>query len=191
MKAQRQQWMARLADACDGDFSRVLFLDETGALTNLTRTHGRCEQGERCIGHAPAGHWQTMTAVAAIRLEGLTAAATTPHAIDGELFLGYVEHALLPALRPGDVVVMDNLPAHKGARVAAAIEGAGCRLACLPPYSPDFSPIEPMWSKVKQHLRSAKPRTDAALIEAMGEALRSVTAADAQGYFEHCGCMVH
>jgi len=187
VKAQRQQWMARLTDACDGDFSRVLFLDETGALTNLTRTHGRCEQGERCIGHAPAGHWQTMTAVAAIRLEGLTAAATTPHAIDGELFLGYVEHALLPALRPGDVVVMDNLPGHKLPAVRERIESSGATLLYLPPYSPDFNPIEMIWSKVKRLMRSAAARTVEALHTAFAAAMAAVTTDDIRGCFRHCG----
>lgn len=179
--------MKRLDQACEGDFSRVLFLDETGALTNATRTHGRCEQGQRCVDRVPAGHWQTMTAVAAIRLEGLTAAATTPNAMDGELFLGYLEHALLPALRPGDVVVMDNLPGHKLPEVARRIEALGAKVLYLPPYSPDFNPIEMIWSKVKRLVRSAAARTIDALHAAFACAMAAVTTDDIRGCFRHCG----
>jgi transposase len=179
--------MGRLIDACDGEFTRVLFLDETGALTNLTRTHGRCEEGQRCVDRAPAGRWQTMTAVAAIRLGGLTAAATTPHPIDGELFLGYVEHALTPSLRPGDVVVMDNLPGHKLPGVRERIEAAGATLLYLPPYSPDFNPIEMIWSKVKRLMRSAAARSVDALHTAFANAMAAVTPDDINGCFRHCG----
>lgn len=188
MKQQRGAWMDRLADACEGDFKRVLFLDETGAVTNLTRTHGRCEQGKRCVARVPGGHWQTMTAVAAIRLDdGLTAAATTPHAIDGELFDGYVEYALVPNLRPGDVVVMDNLPGHKLPGVRERIESARATLLYLPPYSPDFNPIEMIWSKVKRLMRSAAARTVKALHEAFATAMAAVTPDDIRGCFRHCG----
>ncbi len=187
MKQQRGTWMTRLLDACGGDFSCVLFLDETGAVTNLTRNHGRCEEGQRCVDRAPAGHWQTMTAVAAIRLDGLTAAATTPHAIDGELFLGYLEHALVPALRPGDVVVMDNLPGHKLPQVRQRIEAAGATLLYLPPYSPDFNPIEMIWSKVKRLMHSAAARTVEALHTAFAAAMAAVTPEDIRGCFRHCG----
>ena len=133
----------------------MLFLDETGAMTNLVRTYGRSTAGERCVAQAPAGHWKTMTAVAAIRLAGLTASATMAHAMDGELFLTYVQHALLPALKQEDVVVMDNLPSHRLPQVRQMIESTGAKLLYLPPYSPDFNPIEMIWSKVKRLLRSA------------------------------------
>lgn len=165
----------------------MLFLDETGAVTNLTRTHGRCPAGERCVAGVPAGHWRTMTAVAAIRLGGLTAAATTPHAMDGELFLGYVEHALVPALRPGDVVVMDNLPAHKLPGVRVAIGAAGATLLRLPPYSPDLNPIEMVWSKVKRLMRSSAARTVETLHVAFADAMSAVTRDDIRGCFRHCG----
>lgn len=128
-----------------------------------------------------------MTAVAAVRLAGLTAAATTPHAIDGELFAGYVEHALVPALKPGDVVVMDNLPAHKLPGVRAAIESAGATLLRLPPYSPDLNPIEMIWSKVKRLMRSAAARTVEALHVAFADAMAAVTPDDIRGCFRHCG----
>ena len=187
MKELREQWMQMLSNACQGDYSRVLFLDETGAMTNLVRTYGRSAQGERCIGAAPAGHWKTMTAVAAIRLEGLTASATLPHAMDGELFLVYVEQALLPALNAGDVVVMDNLPGHRLTKVRQLIESTGARLLYLPPYSPDFNPIEMIWSKVKRLLRTAAARTVDALHTAFGSAMDAVTRADILGCFRHCG----
>ena len=178
--------MATLTDACDGDFSRVLFLDETGAMTNLVRTHGRSPEGERCLGDAPAGHWKVVTAVAAIRLEGLTASATLPHAMDGQLFVTYVELALLPALRPGDVVVMDNLPGHRLPQVRELIESAGAKLLYLPPYSPDFNPIEMIWSKVKRLLRSLAARTVNALHAAFGQAMDAVSPTDILGCFRHC-----
>ena len=138
--------------------ARVLFLDETGAVTNLVRTYGRSPEGERCLDDAPAaaaGHWKIVTAVAAIRLDGLTASATLPHAMDGQLFVTYVELAL----RAGDVVVMDNLPGHRLPQVRKLIESASAKLLYLPPYSPDFNPIEMIWSKVKRLLRSMAART--------------------------------
>ena len=179
--------MQRLNAACEGDFSRVLFLDETGAMTSLVRTYGRSVQGERCVAAAPAGHWKTMTAVAAIRLDGLTASATLPHAMDGELFLVYVEQALLAALNPGDVVVMDNLPGHRLPKVRTLIESVGAKLLYLPPYSPDFNPIEMIWSKVKRLLRTAAARTVDALHQAFGHAMDAVTPTDILGCFHHCG----
>ena len=179
--------MQRLTDACEGNYSRVLFLDETGAMTNLVRTYGRSVSGERCIGAAPAGHWKTMTAVAAIRLAGLTASATLPHAMDGDLFLVCIEQGLLPALKAGDVVVMDNLPGHRLPKVRQLIESIGAKLVYLPPYSPDFNPIEMIWSKVKRLLRTAAARTVEALHTAFGHAMDAVTPADILGCFRHCG----
>ena len=128
-----------------------------------------------------------MTAVAAIRLDGLTAAATTPHAIDGELFMGYVEHALVPALRPGDVVVMDNLSAHKLPGVRERIEAAGATLLYQPPYSPDLNPIEMIWSKVKRLMRSAAARSVETLHTAFANAMAAITPDDIRGCFRHCG----
>lgn len=179
--------MTTLIAACGGDFGRVLFLDETGAMTNFVRTHGRSATGERCVADAPAGHWKTVTAVAAVRTSGLTASATLPHAMDGELFLTYVELALVPALSPGDVVVMDNLPGHRLPKVRQLIEAADATLVYLPPYSPDFNPIEMVWSKVKRLLRSAAARTVDALHEAFGRAMDAVTPSDIARCFAHCG----
>jgi transposase len=165
----------------------VIFLDESGALTNLVRAYGRSLRGTRQVGFAPQGHWKVMTAVAAVRLDGLTAPFTIDCPMDGEIFNVYVEQVLAPTLRGGDVVVMDNLSAHKRPQVKHAVEAAGAALLYLPPYSPDFNPIENMWSKVKEILRSLKARTAEALLDAIGVALRAVTAADAHGWFAHCG----
>jgi transposase len=167
---------------------RVIFLDESGAMTNLVRTHGRSDAGSRCVAHAPAGHWKVMTAVAAVRLgQGVTASATMACPMDGELFRRYVEEVLVPPLRAGDVVVMDNLASHKHPRVRELIESAGARLLYLPPYSPDLNPIEMIWSKVKRLLRSAAARTVDALHHAFGVAMDAVTADDVFGCFRHCG----
>lgn len=187
MKEQRASWFERLLEACGGDIRRLLFLDETGATTSMLRAYGRSAQGERCIGSVPHGHWKTMTGVAAIRLDGLTAAASMAHAMDGDSFLVYVTEALTPVLRAGDVVVMDNLPGHKPAKVREQIEAAGAKLLYLPPYSPDFNPIEMIWSKVKRLLRSIAARTIDALGEAFETAFAAVTPSDIQNCFEHCG----
>ena len=146
MAAQRDAWFDILADACGGDFAHVVFLDESGALTNLVRTYGRSNCGERCVGFAPQGHWKVMTAVAAVRLYGLTAPFTIDCPMDGEVFGVYVERVLVPTLHPGDVVVMDNLTAHKRPQIKRTIEALGATVLYLPPYSPDFNPIEQVWS---------------------------------------------
>jgi transposase len=186
VKAQRDEWMTRLTDACEGDFTRALFVDETGAVTNLVRSHGRSVEGSRCVAYAPNSHWKIVTAVAAIRLSGLTASATMACPMDGQLFQSYVEHALVPVLQPGDVVVMDNLASHKHAQVRELIESAGAKLLYLPPYSPDFTPIEMIWSKVKRLLRSLAVRTVDALHEAFGLTMNAVTPSDILGCFQHC-----
>jgi transposase len=166
----------------------VIFLDESGAMTDLVRTHGRSAQGSRCVAHAPAGHWTVMTAVAAIRLGGgVTASATMACPMDGPLFERYAEEVLGPVLRAGDVVVMDNLSSHKTPRVLELIEAAKATLLYLPPYSPDLNPIEMIWSKVKRLLRSAAARTVEALHVAFGAAMNAVTADDVRGCFRHCG----
>jgi transposase len=179
--------MQTLGSACGGEFSRVLFMDETGAMTNLVRSHGRSTEGSRCVAYAPNGHWKVMTAVAAIRLSGMSAAATMACPMDGELFQTYLCEALLPVLSAGDVVVMDNLASHKHPRVRELIESAGAKLLYLPPYSPDFNPIEMIWSKVKRLLRSTAARTVDALHEAFGTAMEAVTPDDILGCFHHCG----
>jgi transposase len=179
--------MEKLSDACAGDFTRVLFLDETGAMTNLVRSHGRSAEGSRCVAYTPNGHWKIVTAIAAVRLSGLTASATMACPMDGQLFQSYVQEALVPVLAKGDVVVMDNLASHKHPHVRELIESAGAKLLYLPPYSPDFTPIEMIWSKTKRLLRSIAARTVDALHDAFGVAMNAVITRDILGCFQHCG----
>jgi len=166
---------------------RLIFLDESAATTQMTRTYGRAPRGERVREGAPGGHWRTVTMLAALTLEGLQAPMTIESATDGDVFLAYLEQVLCPRLSPGQVVVMDNLAAHKVAGVRERIEATGASLVYLPPYSPDFNPIEQAWSKVKQRLRSAKARTLEALEPALAEALAAITPQNASAWFFHCG----
>lgn len=153
----------------------------------MARLYGRCPRGTRLVDCAPAGHYRTLTLMSAVRLQGVVAPMLLDGPVNAQTFAGYVEQCLVPALSPGDILILDNLPAHKSPRVTLAVEGAGCRLVYLPPYSPDFNPIENMWSKVKARLRKAAARTLDAVAEAVKHALRSITAADCEGYFAHCG----
>lgn len=157
----------------------------------MTRARGRASPGERVSGAVPQGHWQTLTMLGALRLEGMAAAATVEAATDTDIFDAFVRQGLVPGLRVGDVVIWDNLSPHKAAQVQEAVEQVQAKLMPLPPYSPDLNPIEPCWSKVKQHVRSVEPRTGAALGLAAAEGFASVTAADAKGWFEKCGYCVH
>lgn len=185
MRRLRDIWAACVPGI---DVGKLVFLDESGVNTAMFRRYGRCPRGERLVDAAPAAHWQSNTLLAAVRLgDGVVAPMVLDGPVTGESFAGYVRQSLVPELRPGDIVVMDNLPAHKGAAVAEAVEGAGCRLVYLPPYSPDLNPIEPMWSKVKSVVRKAAARTFDALVNAVRDALQQVTAEDCDGYFEHCG----
>lgn len=167
------------------DLRRLVFLDETGAKTNMTRHYARSRKGQRAVDYAPHGHWNTTTLVAAITQEAAIAPMLLDGPMDGEAFAAYVEKILIPALPPESIVVMDNLSAHKSPKVARLLYEAGVELRYLPPYSPDFNPIEPMWSKVKAVLRRLKPRTEDSLYEAVATALREVTPTDCGGYFFH------
>jgi len=153
----------------------------------MTRLYGRAPRGQRLVEHAPGGHWCTTTIVGALRYDRVEAPLVIEGAMDSLVFRGYVERLLAPTLRTGDVVVMDNLSPHKTRGVQEAIEARGAKLRYLPPYSPDFNPIEPMWSKVKQDLRSAAARTHRRLVHAVGNALRSVTPDDCRGFFRGYG----
>jgi transposase len=164
-----------------------VFIDETWAKTNMTRTHGYAPKGERLIDAAPHGHWHTTTVVGALRSDGMIAPLVIDGAINGELFRAYVEQVLAPELRPGDVVVLDNLGSHTTAGVREAIERAGCRLLFLPPYSPDFNPIENAFSKLKRLLRTAAERTVDGLWSAIGRLLDEFRPAECRNYFRHCG----
>jgi transposase len=185
VKEQRSQWHEQTLKEIDPQ--RLIFIDEAAAKTNMTRTRGRAPRGQRVIERVPHGHWQTTTMIAAIRTSGACAPAVVTGATDGDVFRSYVQHVLVPELRPGDVVVLDNLQAHKAAGVQQMIESAGAMLLYLPPYSPDYNPIENMWSKVKQHLRSIAARTYEALLKAIADALATVTPSDCRGFFRHCG----
>lgn len=165
----------------------LLFIDETGAKTNMTRLYGRARKGVRAADSAPHGRWHTTTLIAAVGVEGAKAPMVVDGATDTEVFTAYVEQVLAPELRPGMVVVMDNLAPHKAPAVAGAIEAAGATLWLLPPYSPDLNPIELMWSKVKGMLRSAKARTQEELWDAIAIALEAVSPDDVKGWFRHCG----
>jgi len=166
-----------------------VYLDESGAKTNMTRLYGRALGGARCIDHASLGHWKTFTMLSAIRTDGVMKDATVviDGAMNGETFLTYVEQCLAPALRPGDVVVMDNLASHKIKGVRETIESVGCDLWYLPPYSPDFNPIEKLWSKVKTWLRCVSATSFDALSDAIADALNAVDAQECTNYFRSCG----
>jgi len=164
-----------------------VFLDESGASTQMTRNYGRAPSGERVAEATPQSHWHTVTMLAALTTQGLQAPMTIESPTDGDVFLSYLEQVLCPQLRPGQVVIMDNLSAHKVVGVQQLIAATGARLLYLPPYSPDFNPIEQAWSKIKQWLRSAKARSLEALEGAIAEALRAITADNASAWFSHCG----
>lgn len=164
-----------------------MFLDESGAATTLTRTRGRAPRGQRVVAKVPGGHWKIVTMISAVRTAGPFAAATIVGATDSDVFRTYINEVLAPRLRVGDVVVMDNLSPHKAPGVRETIEAAGASLRYLPPYSPDFNPIENMWSKVKGRLRSLAARSVETLHEAIGTALATVTPADCRGFFRSCG----
>jgi transposase len=162
-------------------------LDESGAKTNLTRLCGRALKGERVHASTPHGHWQTTTMISSIRLDGSTACMALEGTTDTESFRAYVAQVLAPTLRPGDIVVMDNLSPHKSDPTLALIRSAGAQVLFLPAYSPDLNPIEKMWSKVKGLLRAAEARTSAELVAAIGQALAKITRQDALGWFVSCG----
>ena len=166
-----------------------VFLDESSAKTHMTRLYGWGRGGQRVVEPDPHRHWHTTTMLAAIRLDGVipNACLSFPGAIDGDLFRFYIQDMLAPSLRPGDVVVMDNLAAHKVRGVERAIREADAELWYLPAYSPDFNPIEQMWSKAKALIRKAEARCEESLVRAIGQALRAVTPQDVYGFFKDAG----
>jgi transposase len=153
----------------------------------MTRLRGRAPKGQRLHAHAPQGHWHTTTMIGALRLDGSTTCLTIEGATDTEVFSLYVEQILLPALRPGDIVVMDNLSPHKSEPTLKKMAEAGVQVLFLPAYSPDLNPIEKMWSKLKAYLRKAEARTREELEQAIAEALKTVTPQDARNWFASCG----
>lgn len=165
----------------------LVFIDETWAKTNMTRQRGRSLRGTRLVARVPAGHWQTTTLIAALDQRGIRCATTVAGAVNADVFEAFVAQVLVPTLRPGDMVVMDNLSSHKGRRVAELIAAADATLLYLPPYSPDFNPIEMAFSKIKQLLRSLAARSRETLWESIQPILDRVTHSDALGYFKHAG----
>ncbi len=184
MARARRAWRRRQGGL---DPARLIFLDESGAKTNMTRLRGRAHRSQRVHAKAPHGHWKTTTMISSIRVDGSSACMTIDGATDTDVFHEYVRHFLRPILKPKDVVIMDNLLPHKNARTLALITEAGAEVRFLPAYSPDFNPIEKMWSKVKASLRGTQARTLPDLRDAIGHALRSVTAQDARHWFASCG----
>lgn len=164
-----------------------MFIDETGASTKMARLCGRAPRGQRCRASIPHGHWKTTTITGALRLTGLTAPMVLDGPMNAAAFQAYVEQVLAPTLMPGDIVVMDNLPAHKPAGVRRAIEATGARLLYLPPYSPDFNPIENAFSKLKAHLRKAAERTVDGLWNAIGRVIDLFTPAECRNFFKAAG----
>ena len=165
----------------------MVFIDETGASTKMARLRGRAKRGQRCRSPIPHGHWKTTTFTGALRLEGMTAPMVLDGPMTGTAFLAYVEQVLVPSLRRSDVVIMDNLPAHRRPAVRAAIEAAGARLLRLPPYSPDLNPIENAFAKLKAILRKAAARTIDDLWNAIRDALPQFTPDECRNYFTAAG----
>ena len=184
MSAARQSWFDGQPDL---DPERLVFIDESGTSTKMARAYGRALRGERCRAPVPHGHWKTTTFVGALRLSGVTAPMTLNGAMNGPAFLAYVEQVLVPTLCPGDIVIMDNLPAHKPMAVREAIEAVGAELRFLPPYSPDFNPIELAFSKIKALLKKAAARTVEHLWDAIRDAIDAVTSDDCRSFFTATG----
>jgi transposase len=184
VKAARDAWFERFAEV---RVNQLVFLDEFGATTTMQRTHGRAVPGERVVTKVPHGHWKIISTIAAMSIEGIVASGSFDGATDTELFVTFVREALVPILQPGQVLVMDNLPAHKSPRIDRLIEATGARMLRLPPYSPDFNPIEMAISKIKTVLRKLARRSVDGLFDGIGEALSSIRTTDALNYIVHCG----
>jgi transposase len=180
-RAQWKKYQGRL------DPSRLVFIDETWAKTNMTRTHGRCARGERLVAKVPHGRWRTLTFVAALRVDRIEAPGVIDGPINGEVFLAYIQQVLVPTLRPGDIVVIDNLGSHKGKAVRKAVRAAGAKLFFLPPYSPDLNPIEQVFAKLKTLLRKAAERTVEATWRRIGILLDAFTPQECTNYFVNAG----
>jgi transposase len=182
--AAREQWQA-WQSACET--SNLVFLDETGLSTDMIRRYGRALGGARCVDNAPAGHWQTLTFIAGLRVDRITAPWCVDQAMNGEAFKEYCRSQLGPTLRPGDIVICDNLPAHKVAEVQDIIEAQGATLKYLPPYSPDLNPIEQVFAKLKALLRKAAERTYDKLWQTTGQLLNQFRSEECLNFFRNSG----
>ena len=181
---RRRQWQQHQNKV---DPKRLVFIDETWMKTNMTRTHGRCPRGQRLIAKVSHGHWKTLTFVAALRCDGIVAPCLLRQPINAISFLAWVTQFLVPTLRPGDVVIMDNLSSHKRRAIRAAIRAAGARLIFLPPYSPDLNPIEQVFAKLKTLLRKAAERTGEAVWKRIGSLLACFAPTECAAYFTKAG----
>ena len=188
MALHRQGWRFWQAHL---DVRRLAFLDEFGAHTKLARLYGRAFRGQRVVERVPHGHWKTTTFVGTLRVSGFTAPTVVDGPMNGQVFLSYVQQQLTPTLRKDDIIIMDNLAAHKVAGVREAIEDAGAQLVYLPPYSPDFNPIELAFSKLKTLLRAAAERTIDALEYRIGQLLERFDDNECRNYFRHAGYSAH
>ena len=184
MKAKRQSWFNEQPDL---EPDRLVFLDECGTSTKMARRYGRSKRGQRCRAAIPHGHWKTTTLVAGLSLNGIVAPTIIDGPMDGKMFRAYVEQVLVPELKPGDIVVLDNLPAHKVSGIGQLLQKAGATLRFLPPYSPDFNPIENAISQIKSILKKIAARTKDALELAIAEAIDAVTPQHAENYFSAAG----
>jgi transposase len=182
VRAQRANWFERFADV---RVDRLVFIDEFGATTTMQRTHGRAPPGERVVSKVPHGHWKVLSTIAAMTVRGISVSATFDGATDADTFVAFVREGLAPTLVPGQVVVLDNLSAHKGSEVKRLVESAGATLLPLPPYSPDLNPIELAISKVKTVLRTLARRSVDGVMSGIGEALGSITPDDALHYIAY------
>jgi transposase len=169
------------------DVTRLVFIDETWAKTNMTRTHGRCARGERLLAKVPHGRWRTLTFLAGLRHDGITAPCVLDGPINGRAFLAYVEQLLVPTLKPGDIVIIDNLGSHKGKAVRQALRKVGAKLFFLPPYSPDLNPIEQVFAKLKTLLRKTDPRTIEATWRSIGDLLTRFAPEECANYLRNAG----
>lgn len=179
--------MAWWAETARLDPRKLVFVDESGTNLSLTPRYGRAPRGQRVVGSVPRNHGPNVTLLAAMSVAGITAAMTMTGPADGEVWALFARKILVPALRPGQIVVWDNLGVHKNLVVRQLIEACGCQVRFLPPYSPDFSPIEQAFGKLKTALRHAEARTRPALEDAIAAGLATITAHDAQAWFRHCG----
>ena len=184
VKAKRVAHAARMPGL---NPAKLVFLDETGANTKMTRRYGRAPRGERVVDAVPHGHWKTTTFVAALRADGLVAPMVIDGAMNGDLFVAYAQQVLVPTSRPGDIVLMDNLSSHKRVAAVRAIEGAGCSVAYLPPYSPDYNPIELAFAKIKARLRAAELRTIDKIERFFGTVHDEFKPDECRAYIRHAG----
>ena len=187
MKLARDRWFEQFADV---RVDQLVFIDEFGATTTMQRTHGRAPPGERVVAKVPHGHWKVISTIAAMSTRGIICSASFDDATDTELFVTFVGEVLVPMLLPGQVVVMDNLPAHKSPQVDRLIESADARVLRLPPYSPDFNPIEQAISKIKSVLRKLACRSIDGLFDGIAAALQCISPTDALHYIHHGGYLL-